>query len=272
MIIRSTGAIRRITGRGQIRRLSGEAKLVQGRMLPRAQVGLVSDAVEVYDPSNILTVAEDLEDGSGVRLGVSGVVGTADPETGATFSVRMRDVARRELGPASATKGRIPIQVTMAAEELAAWATHAAPSGNAYWVGIADGPLGTCEQAVLYLCLNDSAGQQRVGVRRKTGASSWDALHAAPVAHAGHQGVIASLGLVEGHADNKTGAVETAYPYVMTAPTALGYRVFSTDAFSLQPGRTPHLVWGAGGPAADVIEFAALAVALGVADLRTLVG
>ncbi len=258
MIIRSTGAIRRITGRGQIRRQSGEATLVQGRMLPRPQIGLVSGAVEVYDPSNILTVAEDLADGSGVRLGLAQAgVASPTPATAVGISVPLLDVAQRRIPeiPAYLITGYVRALLREAPTGLNT------PSHLWFYVGIlADGTLSSATKGVVWALLNSpggaGSGMWRVAHQVLSGGSwteqraTWD---------------IADPGGVHGEWGMPRTNAQTAITLgALPAKNSSGITATVNPNTQLDLlGSDPHLVFGAGWmaapPAADSVAFRPLA-------------
>lgn len=238
-----------------------------GRASLRPQLARIADAVEVHDPSGILTLAEDTA--GGVRLGVSGAAGCSTPQTGATLAVPLRDVAGRPLGPLGQAEGRLPLMVALVAEELTAWAARATPSRCIYWIGLADGPLSSAQNATFAVCENADAGAQRVGWERLTGGS-WVTGARSPSAHADVRGAVCVLGGTIGELANTTPNSGFVYPY--SAPGSnLIYRTGNPGALTLPEGATPHLLFGAGcDGTADVIEFGAFAAALGILDIHTL--
>jgi len=184
-----------------------------------------------------------------------------------SWSVPLRDVAGRPIGPIAATAMRLPVQFTAAARELAAWSGHGTPTGNAYWIGVVNAPMGPAARGVFWLCQNVASGQQRVASMRWTASPSTNT----PLSGAADiKGVLGTSGALLGASGTTNDALYAGMtmPYEGTVSAATSVQV--SDRMSLSAGDTLHLVWGCGGPAADTIEFAALVAALRTADLTSL--
>lgn len=221
------------------------ARVETGQTFARAQIGRVADAVEVWDPHNILTVAED-EDGA-IRLGVSGAEGCDTPETGASISIPLRDLSGRTIGPMADGGPRSPLMGKFEVEEVLGWASKAAGSGGAYWVGIADGPISEAANGMFWCVLNNEAGKQRVALQRLVGGV-WQPLQPAPM---GHEDIVGCSG---GGGTNRfqrqMGVAGWTAPLVTPESTlplsSHSYWVNSSDGVLLSPGTVPHLAFGAG--------------------------
>jgi len=252
-----------------VRRLHSVARFAVIRDSIGAQVGRIANAVEGaegYDPSGILVSATDTA--QGCRIQIAGGEDTATPAAGVSWSVPLKDVAGRLIGPVkSVTTMRFPFQFTAAAKQLAAWAGHATPTGNAYWIGIINGPIGaTRNGGMFWLCQNVAAGEQRVASMRWVGTAT---PNTATLGHADIKGVVGTSGALAGATNNDAIAAGHAVAYE-GSPTGGAYTVLSADRIGTTVGNVPHLIWGCGGPTADTIEFAALVAAMSVVDLTDL--
>ena len=256
MRLTATGRIRTLTGTGTIPRLSATARVTQGRAAPRAQLGLVSAAVEVHDPSGILTVAEDLEDGSGVRLGVSGAV-AADPSAGAMFALPLIDPAGRPH-PAIPTLSQIPpVHGALGLRTLSDWTTRGTPSGAIAYVGLWSGLPTETGHGLVIGSWNDIAGQARV-ISHTCNNGAWDPMRSG-ASDAGQSGAVTSVGQGPG--------TQAQYGLIVQpwdGWTGVGQRTnqFTGETLRWQLGTVPHLVVGVYQPAAGpggVIEVAPVA-------------
>lgn len=253
--MRATGRIVTLRGRGEIPRLSAEARLVHGELAPRAQVGRVADAVEVHDPSGILTVAEDLPGGAGVRLGVSGAV-AASPGDGVMFAVPLVDPRGRPHPPIERHLRYPSVHGTLGWRALSDWTTKAIPSGAAAFVGLLAGPPGVAEYGAIWGTINSAPGQAQQFVQAMQ-AGAWGGLAVGPP-DATQSGTVTTVGHGAGW-NAEYG--QTAMPWdgwdggiSQRALVAAGDRILWRDA----PGAIPHLVWGVYQPTAGpggVIEM-----------------
>lgn len=236
----------------------------------RPQLGRIRDSVEGlegYDPSGILVSAEDTA--QGCRIEIAGGEGTATPQLGVSWSVPLRDVGGREIGPLGNKAGLPPFAGQFAADEVTAWGAHSAPTNNAYWIGVADGPISGMTEGIFWMCVNGAAGQQSVAVA-KYANGAWDSILRSLGGHAGNKGVIAGIAPGNGDSANRARTAGSCYPYKISTAVSISYRVLTDLGLLIAPGKIPHLVFGAGGPTADAIEFGALAGCLGTFNLRTL--
>lgn len=225
-------------------------------MTPRAQLGLVRNSVETIDPNNILTVLEDLPDGSGIRIGVSGAVAPT-PGDGVMVATPLVDPAGRPHPMMEAVTHFPQLYGYLALKELAPWTTKAAPSGAVAYVGIMSGRPSEAVSGLIIGSHNVGAGTQRQ-VMAQLSAGVWSAL-ATGTPDAGQSGSVTVIG--QGAGTQRQYAVivlpwDRAGGGVVQRATVFGEHV------RWEPDTVPHLVWGVFQPLAGpggVIEFAPMA-------------
>lgn len=165
--MRATGRILRVTGTGRIPQLSATARMVQGTLAPAAQLARIADAVEVWDPSGILTLAEDTDDGVRIVLAPP-VAPSVTPDLGVGWSIPLRDVAGRRITS-------IPDYLIEGYARLILKSNPAGfASGSGLWVGVgvlADGPLSTATRGIVWGARNTTAGQWHTQYTTRSGAS-----------------------------------------------------------------------------------------------------
>lgn len=165
--MRATGRILRVTGTGRIPQLSATARMVQGQLAPAAQLARIADAVEVWDPSGILTLAEDTDDGVRIVLAPP-VAPSVTPDLGVGWSIPLRDVAGRRITS-------IPDYLIEGYARLILKSNPAGfASGSGLWVGVgvlADGPLSTATRGIVWGLRNVDAGLWHVQYTTRSGAS-----------------------------------------------------------------------------------------------------
>lgn len=138
---------------------------------PRAQIGRVADAVEVWDPHALLTALEDTEDG--VRIGLTQGQGShVTPHDAVCVSIPLRDSTGRpitEIGP-HLIEGycRAILRQEPATQ----------PSGMGIFVGVVvGGPLSTATRGVVWSLLHAPGGVQagmwRTGWQYLTPQGAW---------------------------------------------------------------------------------------------------
>lgn len=152
--MRATGRILRVAGTGRIPRLSATARMVQGQLAPAAQLARIADAVEVYDPGGILTLAEDTDDGVRIALATAASA-SATPDLGVSWSIPLRDIAGRRITS-------IPDYLIEGYARLLLRSNPAGfASGSGLWVGVgvlADGPMSTATRGIVWGARNTAAG------------------------------------------------------------------------------------------------------------------
>lgn len=265
--ITATVTIPTISATASVPTYGAEVNVDLRDLLPRAHLARVEDRVEIHDPNNILTVAEDTD--GGVRLGVSGATGTNSPETGATISIALRDVSGREIGPMQSSGLRSPMLAHFFAEEIEGWLSKADGAGNTYWIGLADGPLSEAQNAILWLVRNDEAGKQRVGLQILSNGT-WQTVSTASNAHEDIVGVAGGGG--SHTAANQMNVLGFASPIGNDSLSAHSYWVTNYGGVTLAPGKTPYLLVGAGcDGTSDTVEVKARAVAVVTANPDNLV-
>lgn len=226
-------------------RRHGDIYLVTTDPLPGelvAQVGLAENATEADDPNGILTLVDDLPDGTGVRLGVSGDVAVT-PFDGVLFAQPLRDPALRKHPPEEAPLGNFSRYLPsgwLGIRVLEDWSVKAAPSNSIAWVGMFSGPPMTARYGVIIGSLNDLANENRTVFqvlndfvwRPLVTSTSSDDLQSGAMTVIGHNaGWVWQYGLAVVPWDHHNRVDQRAVQ-------------FTGDQFTIAAGDVPYLAWG----------------------------